>query len=440
MLDHTHDAQALSWVASACGHPEFPLQNLPLGVMSGADGAGRIVVAIGDMVMDVAAALDAGCLGALNAEATAALRAQSLNAWMALPQSARIQLRHALFSLLSADYPAVDDAARFLIPSSQCTMLLPAAIGDYSDFYAGIHHASKVGKLFRPDNPLMPNYKHMPIAYHGRGSSIRVSGAAVQRPIGQVGTISGPRLQPSERMDFELELAIWVGPGNGQGEAVPIDQASGHIAGYGLFNDWSARDIQAWEYQPLGPFQGKNFASTVSPWVVTAEAMAPFRGPAMPRGAEAPLVMAYLMDEQDQRSGALDIDLEVWLSTAAMRAQGLPALRLSRSHAGHLYWTPAQMIVQHTLGGCNLRPGDLLGSGTISTPDETGNGSLLEMTAGGKQSIALPSGETRSFLCDGDEVTLKAGCRREGFNSIGFGACRAIVEPARTAGAAGAQG
>jgi len=428
MIDHTHDASRASWVASANGHPQFPLQNLPMGVLDGADG--RIVVAIGDCVLDARAALDAGLLDTLAPPARQALRAPSLNAWMGLPPRERRAIRHALFELLADGHPAAVQADRLLHAMADCRLALPAIVGGYTDFYCGIHHAVKAGTLFRPDNPLLPNYKHLPIAYHGRHSSITVSGEAVRRPWGQVAGDDGPRLQPSARVDFELELAIWAGPGNALGEPVAIADAPGHIAGYGLFNDWSARDIQAWEYKPLGPFQGKNFASTVSPWVVTSEALAPFRRAAMPRDASDPPLLDYLHDTQDQRLGGLDIELEVWISTPAMRTQGLPPHRLALSHAQHLYWTPAQMLAQHTLGGCNLRPGDLLASGTISTPDHSGDGSLLERTSGGSKPVTLPSGEQRTFLCDGDEITLRAHCGGAQGYRIGFGDCRARLAPA----------
>ncbi|MBO9353507.1 fumarylacetoacetase [Bordetella petrii] len=431
MIDHTHDAARKSWVASADGHAQFPLQNLPMGVLD-QDG-GRIGVAIGDRVLDVRGALDAGLLPGLSAAAGHALRGCNLNAWMALPQAERRAIRHALFALLADDSPAASRADPLLHAMADCRMALPAAIGGYTDFYCGIHHAVKAGTLFRPDCPLLPNYKHLPIAYHGRTSSITVSGQPVRRPWGQVDTGGTPRLQPSARVDFELELALWAGPGNALGDAVPISAAHEHIAGYGLFNDWSARDIQAWEYKPLGPFQGKNFASTVSPWIVTAEALAPFRGAAMARAPADPPLADYLADARDQREGGLDIHLEVWLTTQDMRERGMPEVCLARSHTRHLYWTPAQMLAQHTLGGCNLRPGDLLASGTISTPDHSGDGSLLERTAGGREPVTLPSGEQRTFLCDGDEITLRAHCRTAPGYALGFGDCRARVLPAHPA-------
>ncbi|NYT76601.1 fumarylacetoacetase [Alcaligenaceae bacterium] len=436
MLDHTHDIQTLSWVKSAQGHEAFPLQNLPMGVFIGANGVGRIGVAIGDEILDLPACIEAGLLSSLQSGTRETLGASTLNTWMALSQADRVATRQAVFDVLADGNGAAARAAHILRPAEQCEMMLPSAIGDYTDFYAGVHHATKVGRLFRPDCPLMPNYKHMPIAYQGRASSIRVSGSPVRRPLGQVKLAGGPQLQLTDRLDFELELAIWAGAGNALGESIPIARAPAHIAGYGLFNDWSARDIQAWEYQPLGPFQGKNFASTISPWIVTSEALTPFRIPAMSRGTDDPQIESYLLDDDDQRLGGLGIELEVFLSSVAMRRSDLPELRISRSHAQHLYWTPAQMVVQHTLNGCDLRSGDLLGSGTISTPNDEGNGSLLEMTAGGTQAVVLPTGEKRMFLCDGDEIIFRARAHREGFNPVGFGECRARVLPSQWANGA----
>jgi fumarylacetoacetase len=391
---------------------------------------GRVVVAIGDYALDVQAALDLGYLNDLTPHEQSALRAYNLNAWMALNAHARRRIRHALFTLLQHGNRAAQHGDTLLFNRMQLEMALPAKIGDYTDFYSGIHHAIKAGALFRPDNPLLPNYKHLPIAYHGRASSIRVSGEPIRRPYGQVDTNEGPRLRPSERLDYELELAMWVGPGNALGEAVLLEHAPEHIAGYGLFNDWSARDIQAWEYRPLGPFQGKNFASTVSPWIITTDALIPFRLKVMSRPADHPAPLGYLYNKEDQTQGALDIQQEVRISTQKMRDCGMPAYRLAQSHTSNLYWTPTQMLTQHTLGGCNLRPGDLMASGTISTPDHTGDGSLLEMTAGGTEPIALPSGEQRTFLNDGDEIILAAYCERAGGYRIGFGECRGRIASA----------
>ncbi|WBY01509.1 fumarylacetoacetase [Ramlibacter tataouinensis] len=433
-IDHTHAPELRSWVESAAGHPAFPIQNLPLGVFRGDDGP-RIGVAIGDQVLDLRAARAAGLLQGLDAAQAAAVEAPALNDWMALAPSQRRALRHAVSALLAAD-TSEGRAARgaqhpILRSQGDSEMLLPARVGDYTDFYAGIHHAINAGKFFRPDNPLLPNYKHVPVAYHGRASSVRPSGALLRRPRGQVrqDTPQGPQpvFQPSARLDYELELAIWIGPGNALGEPIAVTRAGDHVAGFGLLNDWSARDIQAWEYQPLGAFQGKNFLTSVSPWVVTADAMAPFRAPAMARDG-GPRPLDYLYDEADQQTGGLRVELEVYLSTRTMRSQGLAPHRLSRGDSTYLWWTPAQMVAHHTVAGCDLQPGDLLGSGTISTPEPGGRGCLLELTDGVRQPVQLPGGETRMFLQDGDEVVLRGQCRREGFATIGLGECRGLVQ------------
>jgi fumarylacetoacetase len=314
-----------------------------------------------------------------------------------------------------------------------CELHLPATIGDYTDFYVGIHHATHVGQLFRPDNPLLPNYKYVPIGYHGRASSIRPSGVPVVRPSGQTKgpQDSEPRFGPTRRLDYELELGLWIGEGNALGEPIPIGQAADHIAGFCLLNDWSARDFQAWEYVPLGPFLAKNFHSTISPWVITPEALAPFRTAQPARDAADPKPLPYLWDEQDQAGGALALDLSVTLSTARMRDQGLPDFALSHGPSSNMYWTPAQIVAHHASNGCNLQPGDLLGTGTISGPDRSAYGSLLEISRGGAEPITLPSGEQRTFLEDGDEVILTATAQRDGFASIGFGECRARILPAK---------
>jgi fumarylacetoacetase len=311
-------------------------------------------------------------------------------------------------------------------------MHLPATVGDYTDFYVGINHAVTVGELFRPDNPLLPNYKWVPIGYHGRASSLRPSGEPFRRPNGQrkTPTDTAPSFGPSQKLDFELELGIWIGAGNPAGDPIPVGEAADHVAGYCLLNDWSSRDIQSWEYQPLGPFLSKNFATTLSAWVVTPEALAPYRSPAATRPDGDPAPLDYLDDPVDQAGGGLDIELEVLITTQQMRDEGLSPHQLSLSSTQHMYWTVAQMIAHHTSGGCDLRPGDLLGSGTISAPGDAGFGSLLEMTRNGALPITLPTGETRTFLQDGDEILLRARARRPGAAPIGFGECRAIVLPA----------
>jgi len=426
-IDETHDPAARSRVASANGHPDFPLQNLPLGIFSDVGGPARGGVAIGDMVVDLSAALDL-FEGEALAAAEAAIGA-TLNPLLALGRGPRRALRRALFALLRDDADERIDAA--LRPAAACTLHLPARIGDYTDFYAGIHHAENIGRQFRPDQPLLPNYKHIPIGYHGRASSVRVSGTPVVRPMGQVKLPDAalPVVQPTARLDFELELGIWIGPGNALGSPIPLAGADAHIAGLCLLNDWSARDIQAWEYQPLGPFLAKSFLTSVSPWLVTAEALAPFRLAPAPRPAGDPAPLPYLVDAADRASGAYAIDFTATLSTAAMRAAGQATHRVTAVSATALYWTPAQFVAHHSLGGCDLRPGDLFGSGTISGADDGARGSLVEATQGGRLPLTLPGGETRGFLSDGDEIVLSASARADGFVTIGFGRCAGLVTP-----------
>jgi len=429
LIDETHDPAGQSWVESAAGHPDFPVQNLPLGVFSVAGGPARIGCAIGDEILDLQGLSKAGLLPAAWRPL---LQAETLNALIGNPASVRRGLRRAVFAMLTN--PAGErDAAPHLRSSERCEMHLPVQIGDYTDFYVGIHHALNVGRLFRPDAPLLPNYKHVPIGYHGRASTVRPSGLPVTRPDGQMKSpgAEAPEFGPCRRLDYELELGVWIGPGNELGRPIPIAEAGGHIAGFCLLNDWSARDLQTWEYQPLGPFLAKNFHSTVSPWVVTPEALAPFRTfqPARPEGDPRPL--PYLWDDHDQAVGGLGVGLEAHLTTQAMRAAGIPPHLLSRGSATHMFWTVAQMVTHHTSGGCNLRPGDLLGTGTISAPDRSGFGSLLEITNGGADPIPLPNGEMRTFLEDGDEIVFTARAATPGRITIGFGACRAMVVPAR---------
>jgi fumarylacetoacetase len=432
MPDITHDAGRRSFVASANGHPDFPIQNLPFGIFAPKGGTPRAGVAIGDSILDLDALLAAGLLDGAAEEAAAAAEGGTLNEMLALGAAPRRALRARLSELLSEDSPERKRVEGALHEAASCTLHLPARIGDYTDFYAGIQHATNVGRLLRPDNPLLPNYKHVPIGYHGRASSVVPSGAPVRRPNGQrkPATETEPSFGPCRNLDYELELGLWIGPGNALGEPIPIGQAAEHIAGYCLLNDWSARDIQGWEYQPLGPFLAKNFCSTVSPWVVTPEALAPFRAAQPKRPEGDPQPMAYLWDERDQQNGALDLTLEVFLVTPGLREKGLAPHRLSRGSARALYWTPAQLVAHHACGGCNLQPGDLLGTGTISTEGEDGFGSLLEITRGGKQPVTLASGESRRFLEDGDEVILRATAQRDGLVTIGFGDCRGTVVPA----------
>lgn len=430
-IDTTHDPARTSWVESANGHRDFPVQNLPYGIFAPADGAPRAGVAIGDAIFDLRAAAAAGLLPE---RAASACHGDTLNALMALAPEHRRALRKRLSMLLS---DAAHEAALrpMLYAAAGSVMQLPARIGDYTDFYVGIHHATNVGRQFRPDTPLLPNYKYVPIGYHGRASSVRPSGEPVVRPYGQrkpPGPVA-PIFEPTRRLDYELELGVWIGEGNALGTPIAIGDAARHIVGLSLFNDWSARDFQAWEYQPLGPFLAKNFHSTIAPWVITAEALAPFRiaQPTRPDGDPSPL--PYLWDADDQAHGAFDVTLEVFLSTAAMRANGIEAFRLSRGPATSMYWTVAQVVTHHASNGCNLNPGDLLGTGTISAPDRAGFGSLLELTAGGTEPILLPGGERRDFLADGDEIVMRAVAQAEGFVPIGFGECRAVILPARRA-------
>ncbi|MEH3145585.1 MAG: fumarylacetoacetase [Methylobacterium frigidaeris] len=433
MIDATHDPARRSFVASADGHPDFPIQNLPLGVFSPEGGAPRGGVAIGDRILDLPAALGLGLFDGPARAAAEAASGRALNPWFALPAAMRGALRARLSDLLSEGSPErerIEAAGETLLHrAGACRMHVPARIGDYTDFYAGIHHAVAVGRLFRPDAPLMPNYKHVPIGYHGRASSVVVSGEPVCRPHGQrrPGDQPEPDFGPCRNLDYELEFGIWIGPGNARGEPIPIGEAGDRIAGFCLLNDWSARDIQAWEYQPLGPFLAKSFCTTVSPWVVTTEALAPFRIPQAPRPEGDPPPLPYLADAADAASGAFDIDLDVLLLTPAMREPE----RLARSNTRHLYWTAAQLVAHHASNGCPLNPGDLLGSGTISGPDRESCGSLLELNRGGREPVRLASGETRRFLEDGDAVILRASCRRDGFAPIGFGEARAVVTEGR---------
>ena len=431
LIDETHDPERTSWVASANGHEDFPIQNLPLGVFSPKAGGPRGGIAIGDCILDLSLAAQSNLLEGVRSAADAGC-GRTLNGLLSQPATARRALRRRLFALLTSDAPDRAEVAAWLYPAADCTMHLPAHIGDYTDFYAGIHHAMNVGRLFRPDNPLLPNYKHIPIGYHGRASSVRPSGEPVRRPNGQR-LPSGaeiPIFGPSQRLDIELELGVWIGPGNALGEPIAIDAADDHIAGLCLLNDWSARDLQAWEYQPLGPFLAKNFMTTVSPWIVTAEALAPFRiaQPLRPEGDPAPL--PYLFSASDQAEGAYALTLDVLIQSEAMRQAGLKPHRLGSGPAANLYWTLAQLVTHHASSGCDLNPGDLLGTGTISSPDDSGLGSLLELTRGGQQPIELPGGETRTFLRDGDLISLTGRASAEGYVSIGFGSCDGVIASA----------
>jgi fumarylacetoacetase len=429
-IDETHDPDRASWVESANGHPDFPIQNLPLGVFS-IGGRKRGGAAIGDRIVDLAALAGSGLLEGAAEAGAAAAAGETLNPLLTLGSQPRRALRRRLSRLLCdpAMRPKVED---LLHDAADCELHLPALIGDYTDFYVGIHHATNIGRLFRPDAPLLPNYKHVPIGYHGRASSVRPSGAPVRRPRGQLKPpdAEAPIFAPCRRLDFELEMGVWIGPGNDLGAPIPISEAADHIAGLCLLNDWSARDIQTWEYQPLGPFLAKSFLTTVSPWILTAEALAPFRIPQPPRPDGDPQPLPYLLDEADQGRGSFAVTLDVFLTTAKMRDAGLAPHRLSRSAASHMYWTVGQMVAHHSSNGCNLGPGDLIGTGTISAPDEAGLGSLMEITLGGARPVTLPSGETRAFLEDGDEIALSGRLAAEGFVGIGFGPCSGVVQAA----------
>jgi fumarylacetoacetase len=432
LIDATHDPALRSWVESAnAPDSDFPVQNLPLGRfrLAGADEPLRCGVAIGDQVLDLQLALQLSPWPDGVPELLAPLAAGELAAFMALGRPAWKALRAALSAALAEGSDTAPFLELCLLPQAQAAMALPCRVGDYTDFYTGIHHALTVGKLMRPDHPLLPNYKWVPIGYHGRASSVTLGGP-VTRPRGQTRSSGDtPHFGPSQRLDYELELGLWVGVGNELGTPVPMAQAEERLFGVTLLNDWSARDLQGWEYQPLGPFLAKNFSTMVSPWIVSFEALAPFRRP-FTRPAGDPQPLPYLDSEFNREAGALDIRLEVWLQTARMRELGLPAQRLSHSNALDAYWTPAQLVAHHTSNGCNLATGDLLGTGTLSGPLPAQGGSLLELSAGGRQPLTLPGGETRCFLEDGDTVTLRAFCAAPGAVRIGLGSVSGTVLPA----------
>jgi fumarylacetoacetase len=440
-LNETHDPQLRSWVASANAlDTDFPIQNLPFGAFRCAQSqeAFRLGVAIGDQILDLTAAHASGAFSD-SGDALAALQAccaPTLNALMDLGPTAWSALRLALSRALREGSPSQGLLATCLLPQHEAEYAVPARIGDYTDFYTSVHHATNIGKLLRPDNPLLPNYKWIPIGYHGRSSSIVISGQAVRRPLSQVlrPGANTPVLAPSARLDYELEVGVYLGRGNALGEPIALDQAEQHVFGLCLFNDWSARDVQGWEYQPLGPFLSKNFASSVSPWVVTLEALAPYRQ-AWTRAEGDPQPLPYLDSAALRRQGAIDIALEVFLQSAVMREQGLPPHRLSHSNFADAYWSVSQMVAHHAVGGCNLQSGDLLGSGTQSGPAADEAGSLMELSQGGKQPLHLPGGETRTFLEDGDTVVFRGHCQAMGAARIGFGEVRGTVLPARSLGA-----
>ena len=437
MLDETHDLGTESWVESAnVAGADFPIQNLPFGVFRRRNSdAARIGVAIGDLIVDLAGLADEGAVQPGDAATARACGTSALNELMALGAGPRLALRRRLHSLLRKGATKLEQEAvgRHLVGQAEVEMLIPAVIGDFSDFYASVFHATNVGVLNRPNNPdpLLPNYKYIPIGYHGRASSVVTSGTPFHRPLGQTRHDHGdPSFGPARAMDYELEVGFFVSVGTELGQTIPIGEADDHIFGICVVNDWSARDVQAWEYQPLGPFLAKSFLTTISPWIVTLEALAPFRTPAFKRAAGDPAPMPYLFDQADQDSGGLDLHLEVLLSSARMREAGMSPFRLGRTNFRDMYWTIAQMLAHHASNGCNLRPGDLLGSGTVSGPGKDARGSLLELTWRGKEPLTLPTGEHRRFLEDGDEVIMRGWCEREGFRRIGLGACSGVVLPA----------
>jgi fumarylacetoacetase len=437
-VNRTHDPKLASWVESAQGHPDFPIQNLPLGIFRrwNSGEPPTVGIAIGDQILNLTAS--GRLLGIPSEPVASACGSPSLNHLMALGPAHWSVLRTESSSLLAVSSAAIRReprlGERILVPQADAELFLPAEIGDYSDFYASVHHATNVGSMFRPESPLLSNYKWVPIGYHGRASSIVPSGASVRRPKGQLKSPeeSRPVYTASRALDYEAEMGCFVGTGNALGDPVPLERAGDHLFGLCLVNDWSARDIQTWEYQPLGPFLGKNFATTISPWVVTFDALEPYRVPAFPRPPQDPSPLPYLDSERNRSHGGVDVVVEVYLRSARMQAAGVSALKLSRSRMADLYWTMEQMFTHHTSNGCNLRPGDLIASGTISGPTRGSRGCLLELTWRGAEPLQLPNGEARKFLEDGDEVTLRAFCERPGAVRIGFGECSGTILPAES--------
>jgi fumarylacetoacetase len=434
-LDETHNPNRRSWVESAnAPESDFPIQNLPFGVFRrrGSNDEPRIGVAIGDQVLDLQQCVRERLMSVKSPECACALSAKSLNDFMSLGKSNLKAARTAIGDVLDREKTKARERAKpqaALVPMRDAEMVLPSNIGDYTDFYASIHHATNVGSMFRPDNPLLPNYKWMPVGYHGRVSSIVVSGAPIKRPMGQTVTSDAgpPTFGPSKLLDYEMELGFFVGRGNALGERIEMNDAADHIFGMVMVNDWSARDVQKWEYQPLGPFNAKNFATTISPWVVTLDALEPFRVAGARRDKSDPQPLEYLKPIEDM---GFDITVEVHLSSAQMRQRRMHPVLISRGSFSDMYWTIAQMLVHHTSTGCNMRPGDLLASGTISGPTEDTRGCLLERTWRGQKPIQLPDGTSRKFLEDGDEVVFKAHCEGPGKTRIGFGTCAGVVTSA----------
>ncbi len=432
-LNETHDPKLTSWIESANDpHTDFPIQNLPLGVFAvDEDELPSIGVAIGDQVLDLSATSEALWGEDMTDVIADACSLESLEMLMLWEPDVWSELRLRLSRVLRAESDDRFLLEDFLHPIQNVQMMLPTVIGNYTDFYCNLHHATNVGRMMRPDNPLLPNYKHLPIGYHGRASSIVPSGTEIYRPYGQTaGDDNQPSFGPSNNLDYEVELGLFVGPGNKLGEPIHLTRAEDYIFGVCLVNDWSARDLQRWEYQPLGPFLAKSFATSISPWIVTMEALAPFRVPANPRGADDPQPLPYLSSAENEAHGGIDLKLEVLLSSAQMRAQDIAPHKLSQGNFKDMYWTFAQMLTHHASNGCNLQTGDLIASGTVSGPTKDSRGCLLELTWRGTEPITLPTGETRAFLQDGDEVILRGWCERPGFRRIGLGECRGVVLPA----------
>ncbi|QHE88708.1 fumarylacetoacetase [Hydrogenophaga sp. BPS33] len=436
-LNHTHDANTRSWLESAnAPGTDFPIQNLPFGVFRrrGSNEAFRGGVAIGDQVIDLAAVARGNAVSGTAAQAANACASDALNDLLAMGPAAWRALRHALFDLLKtgASGPGVTTLRESLVPQAEVEHRVPTRIGDYTDFYTSIHHARNVGRVIRPDNPLTPNFQWIPIAYHGRASSVVISGTAFRRPMGQARApgMEAPVYGACKRLDYELEMGFYVGPGNAMGTPIPLAEAEQHIFGMCLLNDWSARDHQFWEMDPLGPFLGKNFCTTVSPWIVTMEALAPYRVP-FAHPADEPQPLAYLDSPANSAQGGVDVQLEVRLESREHRTRGVAADRLSATSFKHQYWTIAQMLAQHTVNGCNLQSGDLLGTGTISGPTPSEAGAIVELSAGGTRDVPLPGiGGARRFLEDGDTVILRGWCEKPGAARIGFGESRGEVLPA----------
>lgn len=435
-INETHDIKLKSWVESANDpNTDFPIQNLPFCVfkkIGETELNERNGVAIGDFILDLDECQKFNLLLSIVNDVNKGFFDGRI-LWN-IQDLDLLKLRSRLKELFSE---SIDDYTKrkledCLIPVSEIEFSIPTYIKDYTDFYCSIFHATNVGAMFRPDNPLLPNYKYVPIGYHGRASSIVVSGTDVKRPKGQNRTDAEkpPIYIPAKNLDYEMEVGFFVGKGNELGDTVPIENAEDHIFGLCLVNDWSARDIQAWEYQPLGPFLAKNFATTISPFVVTMEALAPFRVPAFERDADDPQPLPYLQSAHNQQFGGFDIKLEVYIQTEKMRAENIEPFMISRSNMKDLYWTIGQMLAHHASNGCNLQTGDLMATGTVSGREKSERGCLLEMTWRGKEPIELPNGEQRRFLEDGDEIIMKGYCEREGFRRIGFGECRGKILPA----------